>query len=116
MQARTTLQPPYTLIMPQNEGVGLPWGSWDPLARQEMGACTPLHPGLHMNTPVSRKDENETPKVFVFVEVLRSSHSCSLVRHFSRNHENTVLSFQRDLMICGEISCNCTIPSSTVAT
>ena len=78
-----------------------------------------------MNTPVSRKGENETPDAFVFVEVLRSWRWCSLVRHFFRNHENFItkipgenilLSSQRDLMRCGEISCDCNIPSSTVAT
>ena len=40
-----------------------------------------------MNTPVSRKHENETTTVFMFVEVLRSLRSCLLVRHFFRNHE-----------------------------
>ena len=44
-----------------------------------------LHPGLRMNTPGSRKHEKATPSMFVFVDVLRSLHSCSLVRHFFRN-------------------------------
>ena len=43
-----------------------------------------------MNTPVSRKGENETPTVVVFVDDLRSWRSCSLVRRFFRNHENFI--------------------------
>ena len=64
--------------------------------------------GLRMNTPVSSKRENETPAVFLFVEVLRSSRSCSLERPFFPNHENfitkiqgknTLLFCQRDLNV-----------------
>ena len=74
-----------------------------------------------MNTPVSRKGKNETSNAVVFVVVLRLSRSFSMVRYFFRHFitkilgENTLLSSARDLMRCGEISFDCNIPSSAVA-
>ena len=47
-----------------------------------------------MNTPVSRKHENETPTVFVVVEVLRSLLSYSLARHFFLNNESFIPNIQ----------------------
>ena len=61
-------------------GQGGAGGGWDAVMR--------------MDTPISKRRENETPTVFVLVEVLRSSHLCSLVRHFFRNHETFITDIQ----------------------